>query len=90
MTKSLARALAPTIRVNAVCPGFIDTRWFPDAFGEETTGRIRETIRTTVPLKVASRPDDIAATVVMFCSAATRHVTGELLLVDAGHHLGFG
>ena len=36
MTLSLARALAPKIRVNAICPGFIDTRWFGDAFGEET------------------------------------------------------
>ena len=37
MTLSLARALAPKIRVNAICPGFIDTRWFSGAFSEETT-----------------------------------------------------
>ena len=37
MTLSLARALAPKIRVNAICPGFIDTRWFGDAFGEDAT-----------------------------------------------------
>ena len=42
MTLSLARALAPKIRVNAICPGFIDTRWFGEAFGEETTERMRE------------------------------------------------
>ena len=35
MTLSLARALAPKIRVNAICPGFIDTRWFADAYGAE-------------------------------------------------------
>lgn len=89
MTLSLARALAPAIRVNAVCPGFIDTRWFTDAYGEETTGKIRGNIRRTVPLGVASGPQDIAETVAFLCGRASRHVTGETLLVDAGHHLGF-
>lgn len=89
MTLSLARALAPAIRVNAVCPGFIDTRWFTDAYGDETTEKIRGNIRKTVPLGVASGPEDIAATVAFLCSRASRHVTGETLLVDAGHHLGF-
>lgn len=88
MTKSLARALAPAIRVNAVCPGFIDTRWFTDAFGDETTARIRENVKNQVPLGVASGPEDIAETVAFFCNSASRHVTGETLIVDAGLHLG--
>ena len=41
MTLSLARALAPKIRVNAICPGFIDTRWFSD-FSPERAQKIRE------------------------------------------------
>lgn len=89
MTISLARALAPKIRVNALCPGFIDTRWFSDAFGEETTQRIRENVANTTPLKVASKPDDIADAGLFFISDAARHVTGETLLVDAGLHLGY-
>lgn len=89
MTLSLARALAPAIRVNAICPGFIDTRWFTDAYGEEKTAKIRENIKKSVPLAVASTPDDIADSVVFFCSNAARHITGETLLVDGGHHLGF-
>jgi 3-oxoacyl-[acyl-carrier protein] reductase len=89
MTLSLARALAPAIRVNAVCPGFIDTRWFTDAYGEATTEKIRANIRRTVPLGVASGPQDIAETVAFLASRAARHITGETLLVDAGHHLGF-
>ena len=88
MTKSLGRALAPQIRVNAVCPGFIDTRWFTDAFGDETTARIRNNVRASVPLNVASGPDDIADTVVFFCGKSSRHITGETLIVDAGMHLG--
>jgi 3-oxoacyl-[acyl-carrier protein] reductase len=89
MTLSLARALAPAIRINAVCPGFIDTRWFTDQYGDETTAKIRANIIEQVPLRVASGPDDVAESVVFFCSSAARHITGETLLVDAGHHLGF-
>jgi 3-oxoacyl-[acyl-carrier protein] reductase len=89
MTLSLSRALAPAIRVNAICPGFIDTRWFTDAYGEETTAKIRSNIINQVPLQVASGPDDIADSVLFFCSSASRHITGETLLVDGGHHLGY-
>jgi 3-oxoacyl-[acyl-carrier protein] reductase len=84
---SLARALAPKIRVNAVCPGFIDTRWFPQGVGEENTAKIRTAVAARVPLRVASSAEDIAASVVFLCSADSRHVTGETLLVDAGLHL---
>jgi NAD(P)-dependent dehydrogenase (short-subunit alcohol dehydrogenase family) len=89
MTLSLARALAPTIRVNALCPGFIDTRWFTDAYGEETTARIRDNVAATTPLKAASTPEDIAEAGLFLISDAARHVTGETLMVDAGMHLGF-
>lgn len=89
MTLSLARALAPKIRVNALCPGFIDTRWFPDAFGEEVTERIRANVIASTPLQVASQPEDIADAGLFLMSRASRHVTGETLLVDAGTHLGF-
>jgi 3-oxoacyl-[acyl-carrier protein] reductase len=89
MTISLARALAPKIRVNALCPGFIDTRWFSDAFGEEVTQRIRDNVANTTPLKAASTPEDIADAGLFLISDAARHVTGETLLVDAGLHLGY-
>jgi 3-oxoacyl-[acyl-carrier protein] reductase len=89
MTLSLARGLAPAIRVNAICPGFIDTRWFTDAYGDETTAKIRANVKKQVPLQVASAPEDIADSVVFFCSHTSRHITGETLLVDGGHHLGF-
>lgn len=87
MTLSLARALAPAIRVNAICPGFIATRWFKDTMDEEAFGRTLQRIETTTPLGVASGPDDIADAALFFLSDASRHVTGELLLVDAGLHL---
>jgi len=87
MTLSLARALAPKIRVNAICPGFIDTRWFTDAFGEGLTQRIRENVAKSTPLQAASKPEDIADAALFLISDSARHVTGETLLVDAGLHL---
>ena len=89
MTLSLARALAPQIRVNAVCPGFIGTRWFKDRLDEEQYQRMTEGVARTTPLGVASGPDDIADSAVFFLTDSSRHVTGETLLVDAGMHLGF-
>ncbi len=89
MTLSLARALAPQIRVNALCPGFIDTRWFPDAYGEEKTARIRANVESSTPLQVASQPEDIAEAGLFLMARAARHITGETLMVDAGAHLGF-
>jgi len=90
MTLSLARALAPKIRVNAVCPGFIDTPWFGKGLPESAVDRIRANAAASTPLRVASSPDDIAAAAVFLASTASRHVTGETLLVDGGSHLGYG
>ena len=89
MTLSLARALAPKIRVNAICPGFIDTRWFTEGRGEEAAQRIRENVANNTPLKVAGKPEDIADAALFLISGAARHITGETLMVDAGLHLGF-
>ena len=89
MTVSLARALAPKIRVNAICPGFIDTPWFGKGIGEAAAERVRANAAANTPLKVASSADDIAASAVFLASPYSRHVTGETLIVDAGSHLGF-
>ncbi len=88
MTLSLARALAPKIRVNAVCPGYIDTPWHARA-GEGYDARLREQAAAGTPLKAASTPEDIADATLFLGSPLSRHVTGETLLVDAGTHLGF-
>ena len=87
MTMSLARVLAPEIRVNAVCPGYVATRWFSDRVGHAAMERIsRDQLRRT-PLKRVGAPDDIADAILFFCGRASRHITGELLAVDAGLHL---
>ncbi len=89
MTLSLARALAPKIRVNAICPGFIDTPWFDKGVGAERAQKMREGAAANTPLKAASTAEDVAAAAVFLASPGSRHVTGETLLVDAGTHLGY-
>ncbi len=87
MTLSLARALAPKIRVNAICPGFIDTPWFGRGMNEQSLERMRASVAASTPLKAASTAEDIAGAAVFLASPAARHITGETLLVDAGTHL---
>ena len=89
MTLSLARSLAPEIRVNAVCPGFIGTRWFSDRFGEAQFAKIKKQQEETTPLARAGTPEDIAVSVVFFAGEGSDHITGETLITDAGLHLGF-
>jgi len=89
LTLSLARALAPGIRVNAICPGFIDTPWFGKSMPDETVSRMREGVIRNTPLRAASTAEDVAGAAVFLAAPASRHVTGETLLVDAGTHLGF-
>jgi 3-oxoacyl-[acyl-carrier protein] reductase len=81
LTKNLARALAPQVRVNAVAPGFVDTDWtrrWPEA-------RKRVSIERTL-LKRACTPADIAAAIVFLC-ADTSMVTAQTLVVDGGYSL---
>ena len=88
MTLSLARALAPKIRVNVICPGYIDTPWFGRGMPSEAVDRLREGAKARSPLQLASKPEDIAGGAIFFASPAARHITGETLLIDAGAHLG--
>jgi 3-oxoacyl-[acyl-carrier protein] reductase len=87
LTLYLARALAPEIRVNAVCPGLITSRWFSDGIGEEGYQKLKATYEQTTPLGRAGTPEDVAESVVWLIDGA-RTVTGELLLLDGGIHLG--
>jgi len=86
LTLSLARALGPEIRVNAVCPGTIQSRWLRNGMGDERYEAHIKRVEQETPLKAASMPEDIAEAVIWFIEGA-RHVTGETLMVDAGKHL---
>jgi 3-oxoacyl-[acyl-carrier protein] reductase len=87
MTLSLARALAPAIRVNSVCPGYIDTPWFTKGRGEAAAKQVRDAVVARVPLKVASTAEDIAQLVCFLAGPASSNMTGECVRMDAGMHL---
>lgn len=87
LTQPLARALAPSIRVNTVCPGYIDTPWFTKGRGEAGARQVRDAVMARVPLKVASTAEDIAQLVCFLASPASSNMTGECVRTDAGLHL---
>jgi len=87
LTLHLARAMAPEVRVNAVCPGLITTRWFVDGVGQEQYDKIKAANEQVTPLGQASSPEDVADAIVWLITSA-RTMTGELLQLDAGMHLG--
>ncbi|MBI3860786.1 MAG: SDR family oxidoreductase [Planctomycetia bacterium] len=79
MTRSLARALGPEIRVNAVCPGPVDTRWLRAVMsGEELAKRTAH-----YPMQRPALPEDIADAV-LFLATGTSLATGQCLVVDGG------
>ena len=79
MTKSLARALGPEIRVNAVCPGPVDTRWLRAVMSPEELEK-----RTAhFPMQRPALPEDIADAV-LYLATGTSLSTGRCLVVDGG------
>ena len=75
------------IRVNTVCPGYIDTTWFTKGRGEDGARQVRESVIAKVPLKVASSAEDIAALVCFLATPQSSNMTGEVVRMDAGLHL---
>ena len=88
MTLSLARVLAPEIRVNCVAPGLTDTRWNRDGLGDEVYETVLARYRENVPLRRAAEADEVADAIVWLVAGAAL-VTGQILTVDSGMHLGF-
>lgn len=79
ITKSLARVLAPKVRVNAVCPGPIDSRWLRRGMSEE---EIKAQV-AGYPIPRLAQPDDIVDAIV-YLAIGTTLTTGQLLVVDGG------
>jgi 3-oxoacyl-[acyl-carrier protein] reductase len=86
MTITLARALAPRIRVNAVAPGFITTRWLKNGLGPnyETVKQAQE---KRAPLGKVCEPEDVAAAIMGFITGSDL-VTGQILVCDGGMLIG--
>ena len=77
LTKSLARAFGPRVRVNAVAPGPVLTRWLADHMDQ-----VARSLQTT-PMARAAVPEDIADAV-YFLALGTTLMTGQVVVVDGG------
>jgi NAD(P)-dependent dehydrogenase (short-subunit alcohol dehydrogenase family) len=86
MTYSLARSLGPEVRVNAVCPGYVDTPWQHNALGMEKAKQAAQHYSSMVPLKDFARPEDVADAIAWLIEGA-RQVTGETIFIDGGLHI---
>ena len=86
MTLSLARSMGPEIRVNAVCPGFVETGWLKAGLGERYEKQ-RAAYAANTPLQDSVKPEEVAETVAWLLTGAAK-TTGETVLVDAGMLLG--
>lgn len=86
MTMALARALAPEIRVNAVCPSFVETRWVTGKMDAKQYKQVKAGVEDNSPLRRICSAEDVAESIVWFL-AGGRAITGEILTLDAGVHL---
>jgi 3-oxoacyl-[acyl-carrier protein] reductase len=78
-SKSLARSVAPRVRVNVIAPGFIET-----AFGAGAGDGWRRTVVESTPLKRWGTPDDVAGAAVFLASPAATFLTGQTIMVGGG------
>ena len=86
LTVGLARALGPTVRVNAIAPGFVETAWLMAGLGEARYAQQADLWRDTAALAATIEPDDVADAA-WWLGAGAAKTTGEVLLVDAGFRL---
>jgi len=78
-SKSLARSVAPRVRVNVVAPGWIET-----SFGAHLDDGTRDRVADSTPLKRWGTPDDVAGAVVFLSSPSAAFITGHTLVVGGG------
>jgi NAD(P)-dependent dehydrogenase (short-subunit alcohol dehydrogenase family) len=84
LTRSMALELAPTVRVNAVCPGYIMT---PMQESEYTPEMIKE-VNEKIPLRRHGRPEEVAALFAFLASDEASYITGHTYVIDGGEIAG--
>lgn len=85
LTRSLARELAPHVRVNAVAPGAIDTEMYDDlGMSAAQVRELRTEMVATTPLGRMGRPEDVVPWIEMLLGDAGKWVTGSVIVVDGG------
>jgi 3-oxoacyl-[acyl-carrier protein] reductase len=78
-SKSLARSVAPRVRVNVLAPGWIET-----SFGAATDEGMHRRIAESTPMKRWGTPDDVASAAVFLASPAAQFMTGQTIVVGGG------
>jgi NAD(P)-dependent dehydrogenase (short-subunit alcohol dehydrogenase family) len=82
LTKAMALELARyNIRVNALCPGYIETELNQDFFKSEAG----EALVRRIPQRRLGKPADLDGALLLLCSEASSYITGATLAVDGGH-----
>ena len=80
------RVLGPEIRVNAVCPGFIEGEWLAEGMGQAVYDQTRAYLRAKTPLQVTCTAETVAESILSFIDSHSV-VTGQHLVLDGGHLL---
>lgn len=83
LTVSMARTLAPQIRVNGVAPGLISSRWVTQNLGQAAWEKTLKSFEEKTPLGRVCSPDDVAAAIMSFITGS-QLITGQTIVVDGG------
>lgn len=78
-SQSLARSVAPRIRVNVLGPGWIET-----TYGAEMDEKVKARITESIPLKRWGTPEEVANAAVYLVSDAAAYITGQMLMINGG------
>ena len=87
LTRGLAIALAPDVRVNSVSPGLVSSRWFRKRFGDDAADTQEKSFAEITPLRAIASPDNVAQAVMAF--VVNDLVTGQDVVVDGGKNVGY-
>jgi NAD(P)-dependent dehydrogenase (short-subunit alcohol dehydrogenase family) len=78
-TRSLAKSLAPEVRVNCLAPGWIKTAW-----GEGASKSWQDRVMRETPMQRWGTPDDVARAARWLCSPEASYITGQIVRINGG------